>query len=257
MNLFFRKYGEGRPVIILHGLFGMSDNWVPLAKAISYNGYCVYLPDLRNHGNSPHSIEFDYLVLIEDLREFILQHNIKDPVIAGHSFGGRIAMLFAGLHPGMIKGLIVIDIGCGDYKPEARIMADYFSAVQPQQFIARTDIEKEVKQKISDVKIQQLLLKNVFKNMTGRFQWKFNLDIIIANIDNLFKPLKISTIFPEKCLFIAAEKSDLISNNEISLLLHWFPQVSFQTIPGASHWIHTTHMHELTEVINNFLIESR
>ncbi|MFQ5583958.1 MAG: alpha/beta fold hydrolase, partial [Calditrichia bacterium] len=47
MNLFYRTYGQSEPLIILHGLFGSSDNWVTLGKRLAEN-FTVYLLDLRN-----------------------------------------------------------------------------------------------------------------------------------------------------------------------------------------------------------------
>lgn len=85
MKLIYRKYGEGGPVIILHGLFGMSDNWMTIGKQLAVDNYAVYIPDQRNHGESPHSDEFNYEVLSDDLNEFINFHSLQNPVIMGHS----------------------------------------------------------------------------------------------------------------------------------------------------------------------------
>ncbi len=49
MKLFYRKYGDGPPLIIVHGLYGASDNWVSIGKELS-NYFEVYIIDERNHG---------------------------------------------------------------------------------------------------------------------------------------------------------------------------------------------------------------
>ena len=53
MKLFYREFGVGQPAIILHGLFGQSDNWVTVGRRIA-DQFHVFIPDLRNHGQSPH-----------------------------------------------------------------------------------------------------------------------------------------------------------------------------------------------------------
>src|SRR5437763_1005250 len=109
MKLFFRQSGQGQPLFILHGLLGSSDNWFTLAKKFSET-FSVYLIDQRNHGQSPHSDEFDYKVMTEDLEEFIRDHHLENPHIIGHSMGGKTAMNFAVKNPDEVSKLIVVDI---------------------------------------------------------------------------------------------------------------------------------------------------
>jgi len=109
MKLNFKKLGEGQPLVILHGLFGSLDNWMSLAKKWSEN-YQVWLVDQRNHGQSPHSEDFNYKLMAEDLKEFLSANQINDPIILGHSMGGKTAMEFAVNYPTLVKKLIVVDI---------------------------------------------------------------------------------------------------------------------------------------------------
>ena len=99
MKLFYRELGEkGQPLVILHGLFGSSDNWLTQAKMLA-DQYRVYLIDQRNHGQSPHDDVFNYDVLADDLHEFLITNSISDPILIGHSLGGKTAMKFATAHP--------------------------------------------------------------------------------------------------------------------------------------------------------------
>ena len=109
MKLHFKKIGEGPAIVILHGLFGMSDNWMTISKMLSHQ-YSFYLLDLRNHGRSPHSEEFDYKLLAEDVAEFLNDHNLKNVNLVGHSMGGKAAMYFAVSHADLLKKLVVVDI---------------------------------------------------------------------------------------------------------------------------------------------------
>ena len=76
MKLHSKIYGDQGPhLIVIHGLFGMSDNWNTLGK--QFAKYCkVHLIDLRNHGRSPHSLDFNYEVMSEDLYDYMEDHNI-------------------------------------------------------------------------------------------------------------------------------------------------------------------------------------
>src|SRR5882672_3361100 len=108
MKLFFRESGEGPPLIILHGLFGSSDNWYTVAKTFALT-HRVYLVDQRNHGQSPHSDDFNYTLLTEDLHEFVQDQHLQDSIVIGHSMGGKTAMNFAVKYPHEIKKIVVVD----------------------------------------------------------------------------------------------------------------------------------------------------
>ena len=115
MKLNFKKLGEeGKPLLILHGLFGSSDNWGTLGKEFSKNN-SVYLIDLRNHGRSPHSNEMTYSDMANDLLELIKDESIISPTILGHSMGGKVALMFAKNYPEYLEKLIVADIGLKAY----------------------------------------------------------------------------------------------------------------------------------------------
>src|SRR6056297_828170 len=114
MELNYRKFGEGPALIILHGLYGASDNWVSIARELAAN-FEVFIPDQRNHGDSPHTEEHNYEFLREDLYSFMEKHSIKKATLLGHSMGGKAAMFFATQYPEKIENLIVVDISPRSY----------------------------------------------------------------------------------------------------------------------------------------------
>jgi len=112
--LHFSTYGSGRPLIVLHGLFGSQSNWRTFGKLLG--PYCkVFTVDLRNHGDSPHRDEFNYNLLADDVAQFIENEKLKDAVLLGHSLGGKVAMRFATAYPDKIQKLIVVDIALKEY----------------------------------------------------------------------------------------------------------------------------------------------
>lgn len=82
MDLFYRESGNGEPVIMIHGLMGMSDNWIPVARGMAGN-YRMVMPDLRNHGNSPHHNDFNLNVLTEDIYALCQKLKINSAVFIG------------------------------------------------------------------------------------------------------------------------------------------------------------------------------
>ena len=110
MKLHFKEYGSGKPMVILHGLFGSGDNWATQARVVAEHGYHVFVLDMRNHGRSPHSDVFRYEDMAADLREFIDDHQLAKPILIGHSMGGKTVMFFAQLFPDIASRIVVVDM---------------------------------------------------------------------------------------------------------------------------------------------------
>src|SRR4051812_47057527 len=163
MQLYYRELGESTPdespLIILHGLFGSSDNWLTVSKELALHRR-VYLPDLRNHGRSPWSDEFNYEVMSADLMEFIREHRIPQPVIIGHSMGGKTAMRFAVRYSSDFSRLMVVDIAPKYYPVHHdRILAGLRS-IQLNDLQNRQQADAQLANYEPDPGTRQFLLKN-------------------------------------------------------------------------------------------------
>ena len=112
---------QEKVLIILHGLFGSLDNWYSIAKELSLF-FQVHIIDQRNHGKSFHDNNHNYDLMSNDLYNYINYHQIKDPIILGHSMGGKTAMVFAFHYPNSLKKLIILDIGPKSYINDYNIL---------------------------------------------------------------------------------------------------------------------------------------
>jgi pimeloyl-ACP methyl ester carboxylesterase len=170
MKLHFRELGEGQPLIILHGLFGFSDNWQTHAKKLA-DYYRVILVDLRNHGHSPWSEEFSYDLMSEDLNELILENNLLNPIIIGHSMGGKVAMTFAQKHPKSLEKLIIVDMGIKAYPPHHQHILEGIHTLDLTKVTVRSEAEKLLNVFIESEGVRQFLLKNLYWKEKGKC-WK-------------------------------------------------------------------------------------
>jgi len=95
VQLAFHEMGQGRPVVLLHGLFSDANmNWIRFGHAarIAAEGFRVIMPDLRAHGLSgrPHEPEhYPQGILARDLRELIEHLGLTDFGLGGFSLGSR------------------------------------------------------------------------------------------------------------------------------------------------------------------------
>lgn len=253
INLNYKKYGEGEPLIILHGFLGSLDNWNTLATEWGKTGFEVYALDMRNHGRSPHTSEHTISLMVEDVRDFISIHKIKKINLLGHSMGGKIAMKFSLDFPDTVEKLIVADISPKEYK---RGHDEVFKAIfnlDLQKVKSRKDAVELMKKDLPDESTLQFILKNLERNDDGSYSWKFNIDVLYKNYDEMINGIISEKKFTGKTLFLRGGKSNYIHENDSELIHQFFPNAIIKTIENAGHWVHAEKSDEFSEVVLSFL----
>ncbi len=253
MKLFYREYGAGQPLIILHGFMGSSDNWLPQAKMLSEH-YQVWVIDQRNHGQSPHSEVFDYKALSEDILEFIQEHKLENPIILGHSMGGKAAMNFALVHPDMLDRLIVVDIAPKAYEVRHDYIVEGLKAVPIDAIQTRQEADEELAKHLSNEAVRQFLLKNLMRKPEGGFGWRINLPVIEKNIEVIGGKLIFDGSFEKRTLFIRGVKSDYIVEGDQEVIKNIFPNATLVCM-DTGHWVQAEKPVEFVHVVLNFLNE--
>lgn len=252
MKLNFRTLGEGEPLIIMHGVFGSSDNWQTLGKVFAEK-FKVYLVDLRNHGNSPHSDEFDYNVMVKDVVELMDAEGLKKSHILGHSMGGKVAMHLATQHAEKVDKLVVVDIAPKYYHPHHQQIFEGFHSVDLQNLENRKDADDQMAKVISNMGVRQFILKNLDRKKDGSFDWKLNVDAIEKAIEKVGEGMEGDVSFEGTSLFIAGGKSDYITDADHDLIREHFPKAIVATVKDAGHWVHAEKPKELGEMVMEFL----
>ena len=251
MNLFFRESGQGRPMVILHGLFGSSDNWFTLAKTFSQQ-FKVYLVDQRNHGQSPHSEEFNYKLLAEDLEDFLISNTIAEPIIIGHSMGGKAAMNLAVKRPDLINQLIVVDIVPKPYPIHHDHILDGLNAIYLEKLTSRTEADKILSEFVKETEVRQFLLKNLSRKSDGGFEWKINLKAIGNHIEELGDGMQYTGKFEKPSLFIKGAKSNYFTDGDENSIKAIFSNATFVTL-DTGHWVQAEKPLEFANAVIKFL----
>jgi pimeloyl-ACP methyl ester carboxylesterase len=253
MQLYYKQVGEsGTPIIILHGLFGSSDNWQAIGKALS-DEYKVFLIDQRNHGRSPKSDEFTYEAMAEDLLEFIGQHNLIMPVIIGHSMGGKTAMKFAVQHPHLFSKLIVVDITPRYYPVHHGSILEGLTSINLQQLSSRQEADEQLARYEPHPTVRMFLLKNLHRTDQGTFDWRINLPVINEQIENVGEALSNEVSIDNPTLFLNGERSDYVKAEDKPLIRNVFTKAEFITIRNAGHWAHAEKPDEFVSIVSQFI----
>jgi esterase len=250
MNLFYRTFGTGKPLVILHGLFGSSDNWQTLAKRFSSHRQ-VIVPDLRNHGRSPHEDVINYPVMANDIRDLITSVGLSSTDLIGHSMGGKTAMQFALSWPEMTGKLVVADIAPREYAVSHDRYIDNLLKLDLKSFNRREEADQALSEDIKSIPIRQFLLKNLTRDKNGKFTWQIDLMSIQNNLAALSAGIQSVSVFKKPALFIAGGKSDYIKPADLSLIKKLFPDSRFVSFENSGHWIHADDPERFyTEVIH-------
>lgn len=236
-QLYSKILGQGKPLIILHGFLGMSDNWKTLGSRYAENGFEVHLIDQRNHGRSFHSDAFSYGLMVEDVYRYCLEHQLNEIDIIGHSMGGKTAMLFTVTHPEMVKKLIVADISPKYYPVHHQTIINGLLSIDFNVTKSRKEADEQLSKYIPELGIRQFLLKNIYWKEKEQLAFRFNLTALNDNIEEIGKALPDDTVFDGKTLFVKGGRSEYITPQDEPLIKKYFPKASVSTIDNAGHWV--------------------
>lgn len=252
MKLNYKRIGEGKPFIILHGLFGSLDNWSTHQKKIAeyYDVICV---DERNHGHSPWSDEFSYDLMAEDLKELFDELQLKDAIVLGHSMGGKTAMRFAQLYPELIEKLIVVDMGAKAYPMHHEVILEGLNAIDLSKVHSRKEAQEILSKYVPDFSVQQFLLKNLYWEDKEQLAWRMNIPVLEKRMPEILEALPEMENFTPT-LFIRGEKSNYILESDTTQLEAYFPDCTIVQIANAGHWVHAEAPEIFIETVLEFCL---
>ena len=254
MNLHFLEYGRGAHLVMLHGLFGGADNWHGIATRLA-DSFQVVVPDLRNHGRSPHDAAMDYPVMAADVGELLAARNWPSAVVLGHSMGGKVAMQLALQQPGRVQKLVVVDMAPREYAPLHLEILSALLALDLGAFATRQEIEAALAGPIPSLNLRRFLLKSLGRGPGGGLEWKINLAALWDNYPQLLAAVTGPRPFAGPAWFIRGGESKYLAAADEPGIRELFPRAEIRTIPGAGHWVHADATEEFVGLVRGFLGE--
>ncbi len=260
MNLHFQRFGSARtrgvPLVILHGLFGSGDNWLPIARAFE-NEYRVILPDLPNHGDSPHTDRFTYPEMAEAIAEFLRVEELVPCILTGHSMGGKIAMATALENPGMVEKLCLVDIAPKADNSRHTQMLAAMQEVAEANVRSRRDAESILERRIPGKRERAFLQKSLVQQDDGIYRWKLNLDLIRGSYETMlgwpYEADRDVRPYDRPALFLGGARSQYLMPDDREVILSLFPRAQMVHIADAGHWVHADQPEEFMNIFRNFV----
>ena len=256
MKLYSNILGSGRPLMILHGFLGMGDNWKTLGRQFADAGYEVHLIDQRNHGRSPHSDDFSYKIMAQDIKEYIDTHALNTNLaLLGHSMGGKTAMKFAVTYPEKLSKLIIADITPKYYLPHHEEILSSLEKLQlnGQVLTSRGEADDFLATYIKDWGTRQFLLKNLYWSTEKKLELRLNLPILANAEKSIGEALEDTEHYDGKTLFLRGENSDYVQDTDAEIIKDHFRESEIVTVPNAGHWIHAENPEFFYNKVINFL----
>ena len=251
--LYSKIEGSGKPFVIMHGFLGMSDNWKTLGAQFADQGYEVHMLDMRNHGRSIQSEEFNYPLMVQDVVAYCQEKNLNSIALLGHSMGGKVAMFTATQFPDLVEKLMVADIGVKYYKPHHQDILEGLSAVDFSKKPSRSEVEEVLIPYIPDFGTRQFLMKSLYWESPGQLAFRFNLDAFIANKEAIGDALPQEAIFEKPTLFLKGANSNYILDSDVSQIKQHFPKATIEEIAKAGHWLHAENPSDFFDKTMQFL----
>ncbi|WP_273565894.1 alpha/beta fold hydrolase [Maribacter halichondriae] len=245
--------GEGKPLVILHGFLGMSDNWKTLGGRYADTSYEVHLIDQRNHGHSFWSEEFNYDLLSEDLKQYYEHHTLDKAIVLGHSMGGKTAMQFACDYPEKVEKLIVADIAPKYYPPHHQDIVNALNQLDFSTIRSRSDADEALGKNIKDMGTRQFLLKNLYWVEKGKLGFRFNLEVLSQKMNEIGENIGTTDSYNGPTLFLRGDRSEYVVNADFPEIKRHFPKAEIETIDKAGHWLHAENPEQFFEKTMNFL----
>jgi esterase len=245
-------FGEGPPVVILHGLLGSSRNWTTIGKKLGDHAR-VFALDLRNHGNSPWDDASTYDDMAEDVRAFIEERSLEPATLIGHSMGGKVAMRLALLYHDLVDHLVVVDIAPVPYRHSFDDYIDAMRSVDLARMTRRSEVEADLARAIPDPGVRAFLLQNLTRGEDG-FEWRVNLDALAMNMEDIIGWPDVGVArFDGPTLFVAGERSDYLLPEHQGEIERLFPNAEIAVIKEAGHWVHAEQPAAFAERVQAFL----
>ncbi len=258
MQLFYKQYSTaGKPLIILHGLFGQHGNWTTQAKVFA-DDFKVYGFDARNHGRSPHADSMSYPEMAEDIAQTMDALAISNADFIGHSMGGKIAIQLALNSPERVNKLVVVDIAPVAYTEELdngpNQELNALLKINLEAATSRQQIDSLLKADVPDKAIRDFLLTNLQRNSSGEFQWRMNLPVIAKDYTLLKGWQTTSRQFSGDTLFVKGERSSYLLPEYKEQTLAQFPNASVKVVSNAGHWVHNEKPEQFIKIVQKFLV---
>lgn len=251
MPLHVKQAGNGKPLVLIHGLFGSLENLGSIARQLAER-FCVYSLDLPNHGRSPHTDDTSLAHMAGVVSQWLHQQHFSQASFIGHSMGGKVAMELALTEPDLVDRLAVLDIAPVYYSPHHNRVFEGLLSLQPDALASRAEADAYLSLHVQEPAVRSFLLKNLVKQEQG-YGWRMNLATLHNSYERLVGANRSDTVFQGRTLFLKGANSNYIKPEYREEIRRRFPSSLVQVVAGTGHWLHAEKPDRVAQLLLEFL----
>ncbi len=246
------------PLIMLHGIGRVARTFDHIAPHFAPN-YHVMAVDMRGHGDSDWDPKGQYRVedYMNDIEALAQQMSLRNIVIWGNSTGGRVAQVFAGLHPDLVAAVIAEDVGPERPAEIANRLNSRLKEEDEKGWASEDELFAELKRantRTADDILRAYVHYGSKRRADGRIVWKRD-----PAIGNGFVPTELWRFVREiksPIIYILGGLSTIVPAETQEQLKNVLTQVRIETIPGVGHYPSEEDPARFLAVADRFLSEA-
>jgi pimeloyl-ACP methyl ester carboxylesterase len=259
LRFHFTEWGEpgAPPVLLLHGGNQSCHSWDLVSLHLS-DRYHVYALDQRGHGDTEWSRDLDYsmVAMASDVLAFLADQEIENPVIFGHSMGGRVTLDLLLAVPDAARAAVLVDVG-PELSPEGvKVVGD---------FVARNiefddlDVFLDHVERYDPFRTREHIARTVKYNLLRRVDGKYVSKVDHRRIQGGFRNLELGDVTTVACpiLLVRGGESHVLLADAAERFVEALPDGRMVTVPDVGHNVHGGNTPGFLEAINPFLASLR
>jgi esterase len=191
--------------------------------------------------------------MAEDVEELISTYSLYEPILIGHSMGGKVAMQVASNLSEQIQKVVVEDIAPRQYDNRHGDILDALFRLSLDGVEALGELDKALAIDIPDKQLRGFLLQNLARD-AGAFKWKLNLPALRQHVSAITAAPDLKDDIEVPTLFVRGECSDYIQlPQDEQLIASHFLDYDIVTVPRAGHWVHAFSAQDFAKAVDDFL----
>lgn len=246
VELAYEEFGQGAPVVFLHGFPFDHTIWTPLVPHLQQRARLI-MPDLRGHGNSPAPVGvYRMRDMAEDVVCLLDKLKIERAVLVGHSMGGYVSLAFAHAYPGRLAGLGLIATQAGADTPERR-QARLRTASQVLRKGTKLVVNQMINRLTPDTRLLQPLAELMLRARPEGVAGSLRGMAERPNMEGVLSGIGVPAVV------IAGDKDDLLPSEAMQTMAQMLPKGWLVEIAGAGHMLMMEAPDRVTEALGQLI----